>query len=794
VTEEKAIFRFGDCELDPALRELRRAGQPVSVQRKVFDLLLYLLENRDRAVDKDEIQEAVWPGVIVTETALTRAIMKARRAVGDDADAQAVLRTVHGHGYRFVADVEETGQAPPAPAAAPATEPTAGPPGPGPASPAPASRVPEDRGWHRWAFVALVVLALVAAFWTLAPEPPPETGRRLAVLPVENATGDAEAAWAELGIMGVVGQMLRSAGVQVVPTSQVLGMAERELPEGELDDRLRRAFGATHVVASKLERSAGLYRLSWEMRSPEGRPLRRTLVGEDVARLGRDFGADLLASTAPDKVLPRREVSDDPFVNEAYARGLSLQLQGKAQEARPLFEAAASQAPGAFWPRYEYALTLRILGENEEAGRLLREVLEEARGQGRPAEQAAALNGLAVLQWRLGDLAAAEALLSEGMPLALEAGDLTAAGTMLVNMAILAKNRGDLAQAESYLDRSEALYREAGYEEAPGALHNTRATILDMQGRMPEADAAFEAALRAFRIQGEERHEATVLRNLAGVRFQQGRWDDAERLTRDALTLQEALGDRRGQASTLEGLAEIELARGRVSLAQGHAVRALELARDTKTRTLEARALGRLGDVQRARGDLDTARQSYLEARDLFEAADEISGTMGRWLDLAALELDAGNAAASAEAAGQVADRARALGLEAWQARARVALGRALAAADDPGEARALFIGALEDGRRLGEPDVVAAASAALTETLLDAREVEAAAAHLRRYAELRPQTGQRWILEARLAGARGEHGPALENMERAREALGERWTRENEAELEATRVRAASD
>jgi len=184
----------------------------------------------------------------------------------------------------------------------------------------------------------------------------------------------------------------------------------------------------------------------------------------------------------------------------------------------------------------------------------------------------------------------------------------------------------------------------------------------------------------------------------------------------------------------------------------------------------------------------------YLEARGIFEAADEISGVMGRELDLAALELDAGDAAASAEIAGQVADQARAMGLEAWQARAEVSQGRALAEEDDLRRAEALFLGALEEGRRLGEPDVVAAASAALAEFLLEAGAAEAAAEHLGRYAELRPQTGQRWILEARLAAARGDHTAALENMERARDALGERWTGENAVELDSMRERAASD
>ena len=76
-------YVFGDCILDADRRELRVSGERVTTRPKVFDLLLYLIRNRGRAVDKDELQDAIWPRSIVTETALTRAIMKARRAVGD---------------------------------------------------------------------------------------------------------------------------------------------------------------------------------------------------------------------------------------------------------------------------------------------------------------------------------------------------------------------------------------------------------------------------------------------------------------------------------------------------------------------------------------------------------------------------------------------------------------------------------------------------------------------------------------------------------------------------------------
>ena len=99
------IYRFGAFTVDVARRELRSGGDEVEVQPRVFDLLVFLLENHERAVDKDELQDAVWPGMFITETALTRAVMKARKAVGDDASRQQVIKTIHGHGYRFVAEL-----------------------------------------------------------------------------------------------------------------------------------------------------------------------------------------------------------------------------------------------------------------------------------------------------------------------------------------------------------------------------------------------------------------------------------------------------------------------------------------------------------------------------------------------------------------------------------------------------------------------------------------------------------------------------------------------------------------
>lgn len=98
-------FRFGDYTLDARRRELKRRGALVAVEPQVFDLLLFLIENHDRVVSKDELLEAVWAGRIVSESTLTSRINAARRAIGDSGAEQAMIRTVARKGFRFVAAV-----------------------------------------------------------------------------------------------------------------------------------------------------------------------------------------------------------------------------------------------------------------------------------------------------------------------------------------------------------------------------------------------------------------------------------------------------------------------------------------------------------------------------------------------------------------------------------------------------------------------------------------------------------------------------------------------------------------
>lgn len=99
-------LHFEQCVLDIERRELHRGSEAVAVQPQVFDLLVYLIENRDRVVSKDDLLNAVWNGRIVSESTLISRINAARRAIGDDGDQQRLIRTVLRKGVRFVGDVE----------------------------------------------------------------------------------------------------------------------------------------------------------------------------------------------------------------------------------------------------------------------------------------------------------------------------------------------------------------------------------------------------------------------------------------------------------------------------------------------------------------------------------------------------------------------------------------------------------------------------------------------------------------------------------------------------------------
>jgi DNA-binding winged helix-turn-helix (wHTH) protein len=150
------IFRFAEFEVREGEFSVRKDGQVLPVEPKAYKVLEFLLSNPGRVVSKNELLDAVWSDVEVSESSLTRAIAILRRLLGDDVHEQRFIATVATVGYRFVCPVEVV-EDPPVAAAEPARP---------PAQPeTPPQRTRHRPKWLWWAAAGAAVLVVVALMW-----------------------------------------------------------------------------------------------------------------------------------------------------------------------------------------------------------------------------------------------------------------------------------------------------------------------------------------------------------------------------------------------------------------------------------------------------------------------------------------------------------------------------------------------------------------------------------------------------------------------------------------------------
>ena len=785
-TIKTEVYRFNDCLLDVDRRELTRAGEAVTLQPKAFELLLFLVRNRQRAVDKDEIQDVLWPRSIVTETALTRCVMKARRAVGDDADRQAVIRTVHGHGYRFVAQLgDETPQ--------PAAEP--------PTGTVIAAGAPQRTRRSPWLVAAAAAfIATGFAWWLLGPTAiGGET--RLAVLPVANATGDQELGWVRTGMMSLMNRMLESRGVGVVGEKEILDLAGDQpltlltRSESPFAQALADTIAPTHTLAASLERDADLYRLSVVL-AGGAREQRRTFVGREPAQLAQE-AAETVANlvhigTPPDDHM--RDVSDDPFLNEAYARAMSLQFEGDYEEAKRFFQVIIEQDPSLFWPRYEYALCVRNLRDWETAERLITALVEEVTAAGRSDLQAITNNGLGILYLQLRRNEEAVAAFERVESFALQADKPMYVVTANVNLAIVARNMGDVSRAAAHLEKAWGLLQSMDLRSYPGTFHNTYAGVLMRLGDLDNAEMHALKAIENFRLTGKRLFEAYAQSRLSVIYRGAGRHDEALALAEQSLAVRREFNDQAGVASSLMSLSEISADMGDITRARIYAEQVRDIGIATDDAETRAMGLAQIAEADRLAGNTRAALDNYREARALLVTLDDPLGVASVDTGIARAMLDLGEFAEAEALTRGLLDAARDDGRDRDEARALLLQGEIDTRRGHPDAAITVLDEALGIAERIGDAALGLAVRLHLARALLDANDLERAAEHVERAAAARPADADVLRLQARIAWTRGDAASALEAMTAARNRAGEMWGAEDAALLASYREAVPGD
>ncbi|HUQ51701.1 MAG TPA: tetratricopeptide repeat protein [Gammaproteobacteria bacterium] len=393
-----SVYRFAGCEVDSALRQVRCNGVAAEPQPKALDLLLYLIAHRERVVDKDELLEKIWPGAVVSESALTQSLRKARAMVGDDGERQAVIRTIQRRGFRFVAELDGGSAPHPAPAAAAVTATHA------PATTEPVAVLPfvdmspaADQEYFCDGMAEEVINALALAGQRVV--------ARTSSFAFKNRPDDVREIARKLGVTLVLEGSVRKAGDRLRVTAQLIDARsgfhawsrtwDRRVEDmfaiqDEIAQSIAAALGptpaasGTKITAAELQRRGRIYQHRFGQRAQRFAiemfhqaialdagyaPAWAALALSYVLLYRYAFASDANRSEALSAA--QRALELDPKLAEAWAaKGAATTLSRHYRDAEAAFEQAVKLGPNSFEAHYYYARAATETGDFAKAAAL----------------------------------------------------------------------------------------------------------------------------------------------------------------------------------------------------------------------------------------------------------------------------------------------------------------------------------------------------------------------------------------------------------------------------------------
>jgi DNA-binding winged helix-turn-helix (wHTH) protein/TolB-like protein len=267
-----SLYRFGQFTLDSRKRVLSRADSLISLTPKAFDVLLFLVQNPNRLVSKEELLQAVWGDTFVEEGNLTQYISHLRKALGDNSEDTRLIVTIARKGYQFTADVtiaetadtakQPTVQVPTAESSPAHTQPVL-------RSPVNAAVPKAPKHWWKTAVLgasAVLLITVGFASWRHFADVTPPRSRKimLAVLPFENLTGDPNKEYLADGLTEETISQLGSLNPEqlgVIARTSVMGYKHKD----ERLDQIGRELSVQYVLENSLRESGNHIRLTTQL-------------------------------------------------------------------------------------------------------------------------------------------------------------------------------------------------------------------------------------------------------------------------------------------------------------------------------------------------------------------------------------------------------------------------------------------------------------------------------------------------------------------------------------------------
>jgi TolB-like protein/DNA-binding winged helix-turn-helix (wHTH) protein/Tfp pilus assembly protein PilF len=336
--QSRESYRFGDVEVDVRRHRLLRGGNEVALEPKAYAVLLELLRHAGGVVGRDALLDTVWGHRHVTPAVLNRIVAILRRELRDDADHPHWIRTVHGVGYEFIGTLETTADGPePPPAADDVPVPA-----PAPAAPEPVPRPPARA---RPVVLALLALAAALAFYagwpsrhsSAPPAAPAAEPRSIAVLPLVNASGEADQQFFSDGLSeNLITTLSQFEGLKVLGR----GSSFRFRDHNEDGKAIGAKLGVAHLIEGSVQRAGDSVRIGIELvRTADGsivwtqrfdRPYKDLFALQDEVALAVAGALQVrLLHAMPGAVEAGRPASGNLDAYAAYLRGTHYMGGGK---------------------------------------------------------------------------------------------------------------------------------------------------------------------------------------------------------------------------------------------------------------------------------------------------------------------------------------------------------------------------------------------------------------------------------------------------------------------------------